>query len=319
MCMKKADPKASVCISNVYGHLNQCVAGIGNGISVSGIPWKNMSIDGENLADALARENAALTDVLRRFGTDVLAPETVTEDALESAYGPAGRSCGLDQQFPRGCVCIVANDLIEFLPYARERRTGMLGLYRILQDKSKDNGVCWYSTPNCPLMCTPEDYPFLDSRDIIQLDDKMIIGLHADGKGTNAEGFRWMRNTFAFHDVRAIELPEGSGHLGMYLAVIRPGLAMVCRDVVKTLPTYMSEWDIIEITAEEAESGMTDGLSLDERTYVIGHSRYSDPSRLVSELSARGVDVAVIDFTAHIELSGSVGSAVLPLRRDVPE
>ena len=32
MCMKKADPKASVCITNGYGKLRQCVIGAANGI-----------------------------------------------------------------------------------------------------------------------------------------------------------------------------------------------------------------------------------------------------------------------------------------------
>ena len=317
MCMKKADPKASVCITNSHGRLGQCVVGLGNGISPSGIPWKEMSISSEPLTDMLERENSALINVLERFGAEVLRPERLDEKTLVSYFGDGAMGCGLDQQFPRGCVCIVANDLIEFVPSDLSERTAMAGLYGILRRKSEDNGVCWYSTPNCPLLNVPEDYPFLDSRDILQLDDKMVIGYHKGSNGTNREGFRWMRNTFAFHDVRGIELPDNI-HLAQVLSVPRPGLAVVCRDVVGELPSFMSGWDVIDISREEAEGLLADCLSLDERTVVIGHSD-ADPSRLASELSAKGLDVVALDFTAHIELGGSVGSSVLPLRRAVPQ
>ena len=320
MCMKKADPKASVCITNVYGRLGQCVLGIGNGIGrTNGVPWSEMAFRGEPLTDVLRKENDSLAEVLRRFGTDVLVPETLSSDRIMGAYGQAGLDCGLNQLFPRDNIAIVANDLIEFELNLPGRRTDILGLYGILREKSKDDGICWYSTPHCPVSGNTEGYPFFDARDLIQLDDRMVIGFHADGIGTDAEGLRWMRNTFAFHDVRAIELPEGIGFLGQVLCVPRPGLVMVCREIVKELPSFMKDWDVIDVTIDETRSLLIDGLSLDERTFVIGYSDIADPSRIESELSKRGIDVIALDFSAHMELGGSVGSSVLPLRRAVPE
>ena len=320
MCMKKADPKASVCITNGYGKLGQCAIGAANGIGRNnGIPWSEMTFNGEPLTDVLRRENDALADVLKRFGTEVLEVETLTPERIEAAYGPAGPKEGLNQLFPRDNIAIVANDLIEFVLNTPGRRTDVLGLYGILREKYRDDAICWYSTPQCPLSGNPEGYPFFDARDLIQLDDRMVIGLHSDGVGTDNEGFRWMRNTFAFHDVRAVTLPEGAGFLGQALYVPRPGLVLVCREVVKELPSFMKDWDVIEVTKEESDSLLTDILSLDERTVVIGYSDLSDPSRIVSELSERGIDVIALDFSAHIELGGSVGSSVLPLKRAVPQ
>lgn len=320
MCMKKADPKASVCITNAYGRLGQCVVGAANGIGAgNGVQWSEMSMNGERLTDILERENEDLTKVIGDFGSDVLRPRILTADALRCSYGQAGIDVGLNQLFPRDNICIVANDLIEFELNTPGRKTDILGLYGILQGKSSDDNVCWYSTPHCPLTGTPADYPALDARDILQLDERMVIGLHTNGLGTNREGFRWMRNTFAFHDVRAIELPDDIEFLGQVLCVPRPGLALVCREIVRELPSYMKSWDIIDVSTEEAKSYLTDGLSLDERTFVIGYSDRADPSRIVSELSGRGMDVIALDFTAHMELGGSVGSSVLPLRRAVPE
>lgn len=319
MCMKKADPKASVCISNVHGRLGQCVVGEANGIGAgNGVSWSDMTMGGETLTDMLRRENDSLVKVLEDFGTEVLRPDVLSEKDLTEAYGPAGTASGLNQLFPRDNIAIVANDLIEYELNIPGRKTDILGLYRILHEKSKDDGVCWYSTPHCPLRGTPGDYPALDARDLLQLDDKMIIGLHSNGKGTNAEGFRWMRNTFAFHDVRGVELPDDIEFLGQVLNVPRPGLAIVCREVVKELPSYMKDWDIIEITKDEALSYVSDGLALDEKTYVLGYSDIADSSRIASELSERGIDVVALDLTAHMELGGSVGSAVLPLKRAVP-
>ncbi len=320
MCMKKADPKASVCISNVHGRLGQCVVGEANGIGAgNGVPWSEMVMNGESLTDILRRENDSLVRVLKDFGAEVLRPDVLSEKDLTDAYGSAGTASGLDQLFPRDNIAIVANDLIEFELNTPGRKTDILGLYRILQEKSRDDGVCWYSTPHCPLNSTPDDYPALDARDILQLDERMVIGLHTNGKGTNAEGFRWMRNTFAFHDVRAVELPDDIEFLGQVLSVPRPDLAVVCREVVGELPSYMKGWDIIEITKDEALSYLSDGLALDERTYVLGYSDMADPSRISSELSARGLDVIALDMTAHMEMGGSVGSAVLPLKRAVPQ
>ena len=63
MCMKKADPKASVCITNGYGKLGQCVIGVANGIGRNnGIPWSEMTFNGEPLTDVLKRENDALAE-----------------------------------------------------------------------------------------------------------------------------------------------------------------------------------------------------------------------------------------------------------------
>lgn len=317
MCMKKADPKASVCISDAYGRLGQCVVGAASGIGVkNGIPWSEMTMDGESLTDRLERENASLMKVLEDMGVDVLRPKVLTRESLIWAYGPAGADSGLNQLFPRNCVAIVANDLIEFESNVPGMRTSILGLHDILHEKSRDDGVCWYSTPHCPLLCSPLKYPFLDARDIIQLDDKILIGLHKNGRGTNPEGFRWMRNTFAFHDVRAVELPDDVEYLSQALCVPRPGLAMACRDYVE-LPSYMRDWDIVDVTKEECLSYIPDGLALDEDTFVIGYSDRADASRLASELSKRGSDVIALDFTAHMELGGSVGSSVLPLKRAV--
>lgn len=313
--MKKADPKASVCISNVYGRLGQCVVGAASGIGIgNNIPWSEMTMGGEPLTDILERENASLIGIIGRMGAEVLRPKVLTEDMLKEAYGQAGANAGLNQLFPRAGTAIVANDLIEFELNTPGMKTSILGLYDILHEKSKDDGVCWYSTPHCPLTGTPEDYPALDARDIIQLDDKMLIGLHGNGKGTNSEGFRWMRNTFAFHDVRAVELPDDVEYLSQALCVPRPGLAVACREFVE-LPSYMKDWDIIDATREECLSYIPDGLAIDEDTFVIGYSDRADSARLASELSKRGLDVIALDFTAHMELGGSVGSSVLPLKR----
>ena len=65
----------------------------------------------------------------------------------------------------------------------------------------------------------------------------------------------------------------------------------------------------------ECLSHIPDGSALDEGTLVIGYSDRTDASCLASELSERGLDVIALDFTAHVELGGSVGSSVLPLER----
>jgi N-dimethylarginine dimethylaminohydrolase len=165
---------------------------------------------------------------------------------------------------------------------------------------------------------TPDNYPALNGRDFVYLDDRMLFALsEGNDIGTNSEGFRWMRNTFAFHDVMAVTLRNGLRYLGQAISVPRPGLAIVCMDGIVALPSFMKEWDIIEISLDEAKAFAADGLSIDEKEYVIGVSEENDNSRIVAELEKRGIKVHKIPFAAHMSLGGSVRSAVLPIRRDV--
>lgn len=320
MCMKKADRRSSVCITNEYGSLKQCVVGTGSGTERgSGMDWSDLLIDDAPLSERIESENRDLIAALEGRGVEILRPRPLAHYDIADAFGRDALINGSNQAFPRSNILIVANDLIEFELRPIDRKVDILGLYDILREKSKDPTICWYSTPHCPLMHTPLDYPSIDGADFILLDDRMLIGIHPeDGHGTNLGGFEWMRNTFAFHDVRAVELPKGMRSLGQVLSVPKPGLAIVCRDVVKELPSYMKDWDVIDITIGEAESFACDGLSIDENTYVIGFTDRFDNSHLIDELEKRGIEVIPVDFTAHVELGGSVRSATLPLRREVP-
>jgi N-dimethylarginine dimethylaminohydrolase len=315
--MKKADPKASVCISNEYGRLRDAIVGIGSGAYNGKVSWSD-DLDGIVASDILEKENDSLVSILESADVKVQRPKRLTKDDIELMYGVGSTDKGYNQAFPRDNVAIVANDLIEFELNDDSRKTDIAGLYDILQERSKDSNICWYSTPHCRLKGTPDNYPALNGRDFVYLDDRMLFALsERNDIGTNSEGFRWMRNTFAFHDVMAVTLRNGLRYLGQAISVPRPGLAIVCMDGIVALPSFMKEWDIIEISLDEAKAFAADGLSIDEKEYVIGVSEENDNSRIVAELEKRGIKVHRIPFAAHMSLGGSVRSAVLPLRRDV--
>jgi N-dimethylarginine dimethylaminohydrolase len=315
--MKKADPKASVCISNEYGRLRDAIVGIGSGAYNGKVSWSD-DLDGIVASDILEKENDSLVSILESADVKVQRPKRLTKDDIELMYGVGSTDKGYNQAFPRDNVAIVANDLIEFELNDDSRKTDIAGLYDILQERSKDSNICWYSTPHCRLKGTPDNYPALNGRDFVYLDDRMLFALSEENNiGTNSEGFRWMRNTFAFHDVMAVTLRNGLRYLGQAISVPRPGLAIVCMDGIVALPSFMKEWDIIEISLDEAKAFAADGLSIDEKEYVIGVSEENDNSRIVAELEKRGIKVHRIPFAAHMSLGGSVRSAVLPLRRDV--
>lgn len=315
--MKKADPKASVCISNEYGRLRDAIVGIGSGAYNGKVSWSD-DLDGIVASDILEKENDSLVSILESADVKVQRPRRLTKDDIENMYGVGSTDKGYNQAFPRDNVAIVANDLIEFELNDDSRKTDIAGLYDILQERSKDSNICWYSTPHCRLKGTPDNYPALNGRDFVYLDDRMLFALSEENDiGTNSEGFRWMRNTFAFHDVMAVTLRNGLRYLGQAISVPRPGLAIVCMDGIVALPSFMKEWDIIEISLDEAKAFAADGLSIDEKEYVIGVSEENDNSRIVAELEKRGIKVHKIPFAAHMSLGGSVRSAVLPLRRDV--
>ena len=317
MCMKKADPKASVCISNEYGGLKDAVVGIGSGMYNSTVSW-NDDLDGIVASEYLEKENDALISVLEESGVKVQRPRCLSKQDIEEMYGKGAADYGYNQAFPRDNIAIVANDLIEFELKDSSRKTDIAGLYEILQERSQDSNICWYSTPHCRLRSTPDNYPALNGRDFIFLNERMLFGLSNEYPiGTNSEGFRWMRNTFAFHDVMAVFLKNGLKYLGQAISVPRPGLAIVCTEGIEAIPSFMKDWDIIEISLDEAKAFAADGISLNEREYIIGVSEDSDNSRIVDELEKRDIKVHKVPFSAHMSLGGSVRSAVLPLRREV--
>ena len=317
MCMKKADPKASVCISNEYGGLKDAVVGIGSGMYNGTVSW-NDDLDGIVASEYLEKENDALISVLEGSGVKVQRPRCLSKQDIEEMYGKGAADYGYNQAFPRDNIAIVANDLIEFELKDSSRKTDIAGLYEILQERSQDSNICWYSTPHCRLKSTPDNYPALNGRDFIFLNERMLFGLSNEYPiGTNSEGFRWMRNTFAFHDVMAVFLKNGLKYLGQAISVPRPGLAIVCTEGIEAIPSFMKDWDIIEISLDEAKAFAADGISLNEREYIIGVSEDSDNSRIVDELEKRGIKVHKVPFSAHMSLGGSVRSAVLPLRREV--
>ncbi len=315
MCMKKANPRASVCISNEYGVLKEVVVGLGSGMYGNGIGWD----DGEPETAAsvfLEKENDELISVLKGCGVEIIRPRQLSKKDVESLYGKGSADVGYNQAFPRDNIFIVANDLIEFELRDVSRKTDIAGLYGILQNKSKDAEICWYSTPHCPIRTTPEDYPMLNGRDFVYLDTRILIGQSRENDiGTNSEGFRWMRNTFAFHDVMAVFLKNGLTDLGQAISVPRPGLAIVCREGIEELPAFMKDWDIIDISLDEARSFAAEGIAVNDGEYITGVTEEFDNGHVISELKKRGMKVHGINFSAHMSFGGSVRAAVLPLKR----
>ena len=317
MCMKKADPKASVCISNVYGKLNDAIVGIGSGMYNGKVSWSD-DLDGIVASEFLEKENDSLISILTEAGVKVERPRYMSKRDVEDLYGNNSVETGYNQAFPRDNIAIVANDLIEFELNDSSRKVDIAGLYDILQERSQDSNICWYSTPHCPLRDTPPNYPALNGRDFLPLNEKMLFGLSEEYPiGTNFEGFRWMRTTFAFHDVMAVYLRNGIEYLSKAISVPKPGVAIVCMDAIVALPAFMKDWDLIEITLDEAKAFATDGLAICEDEYIIGTSENDNNEHVASELEKRGIKVHRLPFSAHMSLGGSVGSAVLALRRNV--
>lgn len=314
MCMKKADPQASVCVADEYGVLNETIVGKGNGFcGRASVDYENMMFGDTSLKSSLDSENNSLISSLESAGVKVLRPASVTSDDIRIHYGQSCLDYGFDQSFPRNNGTIIANDLIEFEQASLRRKTDFSGLYQIFNDKSKDPNMCWYSTPHAPLLSIPDDYPLLNGNDIIFLNDRILVGI---GKYTNIYGYKWLRNTFSFHDVIAIELADGVKYLSHALSVVRPGLAMICRNALKSgIPSFMKDWKIIDISDKERLSLVTDALPLGDNRLLIGTVRNTDISGIIKALESEGISCITVPFDAHVELGGSVRGATFVTHR----
>ena len=148
------------------------------------------------------------------------------------------------------------------------------------------------------------------SKMLQQIDEAYV----QDGSSTGA--IKWLNQFFGkTHKIYEIKI-EAPFYLDLdqCLSLVRPGLAVICKEVIKSeLPESIRGWDFIEISKEEADMQGANLLILNKNKVLIDNRN----KRIANELRNRGIEVIEVKFSAIGKLKGGLRCFHHPfLRRD---
>ncbi len=122
--------------------------------------------------------------------------------------------------------------------------------------------------------------PYLEGGDIVRFENHLYVG--ESDIASNRAGTEWLaRYIKPFgYEVHAVPMKGTVLHLLGIACLLREGLLMLYRPelVEGALPGPLGEWEVIELTEQEARAFATVGVSLDDKRYVMpaGLNRVAD-------------------------------------------
>ena len=155
--------------------------------------------------------------------------------------------------------------------------------------------------------------PYLEGGDMICYKNHLFVG--ESEIATNRVGTEWLRQTVAplGYEVHPMPMKGSILHLLGIMVLIREGLLLLHREeLLCELPEPLKEWDVIELSEEEATAFATVGVSLDAQRYIIP----SGLGRVCDELAKRGVEPIEIEYDHVSYWGGCVSCSTHALSRD---
>jgi N-dimethylarginine dimethylaminohydrolase len=155
--------------------------------------------------------------------------------------------------------------------------------------------------------------PYLEGGDIMITGTDILVG--ESEIASNRAGTDWLKRYIEPYGYRVHPLPMKGDilHALGAMCLLREGLLMAYLPTfTEPLPEPIKDWEIIELTEQEAHSFATVGVSLDDKTYVLPAGN----NRVVDELDRRGIEPVPLPFDHVGFWGGSVSCATLPLARE---
>ena len=277
--------------------------------------------------DATEKENQELIALFHRHGTTVWRPEIFSMERLVGAVGDdALRHYGASFQYARDPMAVIGNYVIELTPASLPRTADILAYRKLFMNRVFGSNATWIAMPKADYSAMRRHdrydknaFPTLEGGDIHVLGKKILVGTSLNSAvGSNALGCRWLASVLAPQgfDVERVPIKETFLHLDVVLSVVRPGLAIVCRDAFVTgIPSYFDGWKLIDVSVDDAQRLATNGMPIDPDHYVMGYSEHYDGLRVQEELEAEGIQVYRLFFGNHTEDGGSIRCSTHPLLR----
>jgi len=261
--------------------------------------------------DALTHQSEALAQLLEQRGVKVHRPGPLDAEAIAAC---PGGSCSGIQIFPRDPLLVVGSWMIELNLRMRTRRVERFALQRILKEAHNQGRGFWISMPGA--WPGPEDEDaeslFLEGGDTLLNGFDIYVG--DSGTSSNARGIDWLRSFLGTnYRVHAVRLRADVLHLDCAMALLRPGLGLLCQGrIACELPESLSGFRWIEVSEEEAGGLGTNGLILNSETVVVERRR----SRLIGEIRKAGMEVIPCAYDAPAAVGGAFRCSHHPLIRE---
>jgi N-dimethylarginine dimethylaminohydrolase len=154
--------------------------------------------------------------------------------------------------------------------------------------------------------------PFLEGGDIIIVGQDILCG-NTD-LTSNAAGSEWLRRYLepSGYRVHPVAVTGTWLHLLGVMCLLREGLAMAYLPALGGwLPDLIADWEVIEITEDEARMLATVGMNLDARRHIIDERL----ERVIGELERHGTEPIPLDVADLSVWGGAVRCVTLPISR----
>lgn len=221
------------------------------------------------------------------------------------------------QSFPRDPIVVIGNTFIETAMYAPYRRKERFAIRRTLAERLTQSDARMLSMPEpYPLPERKDGYGpgvFLEGGDVFVLGQDTYVG--NTGNASSPEGIKWLQNALGNdYRVHEIKLSRKFLHLDCVLSTLRPGLAVVCKaGFTEGLPSFLKNWDLIEVSPEDAEEKLAANvLVVDEKTVIVAR----EIPDMADALTRAGQNVITTPFSAVYLWGGAFRCWHHPLLRE---
>lgn len=213
--------------------------------------------------------------------------------------------------YARDPMLVVGDHVIETVLKVPMRAKERFAVRPIIRERLAGSGARYVAMPPAS-PSFGEDNLYLEGGDVLLNGYDVYVG--NSGRASNPAGIAWLQATLgAKYRVHEVKLTDAWEHLDCVLALVRPGLGIICREgFVEGLPESIRDWDYVEVSLEEAKHLAANCLVLDEHSVIIDEQHH----RIGQELARRGVEVIEIPYDAVATWGGAFRCSHHPLWRE---
>ncbi len=258
------------------------------------------------------KEKEVMQGVLESYGVEVFRPRLLT--TYEKEHGKE-LGVGYSNFFSRDPFFTIGNLLIEGNLRFQHRRQEILPIRPIIQQWTQEAEGYYFAAPQPDISegALSEAGPFIEGGDVLVLGKTIFVSY--SGLASNLAGIQWLANMIGHfgYEVVPVRLHPHILHLDCALSLLREGLMIVCEEAfLDGLPAQLANWEKIHVTLQEAAYLVTNGLPLNEETYITDQSF----TTLIPQIEAKGIKVEAIDYHVSRMLGGSFRCTTQALIRE---
>lgn len=252
-----------------------------------------------------------LARFLIKLDITVHRPRAITTD--EELYLSHIRNFN-QQLFPRDPILVIGNNVIETAMRDPAERKNKWAIREIFYQQLKDYKFNYVAMPEPLPVVANKGFgpgPFLEGGDTLLCGYDIFVG--SSGHASNDWGIRWLKSFLDDrYRVHSVPLVSDVLHLDCALCLPREGLAVICSAAFQEgIPNYFKDWDLIDVSLEEASYLACNGLIIDEKRIICG----TEHTRIIKELEAAGQEVIPLPFDAVSQFGGGLRCAHHPIIR----